>query len=123
KWDRETNEQSKGAFLFQKWHTLMEEHSKDFFAQPFDPKRPLETPRGLKDPEAAVKALGAAADDVQKVAGRLDVSWGEVNRLHRGKFDFPGNGGPDELGIFRVVNYRGKGEKYSSYSGDSFVAV
>jgi len=124
KWDRETNADSKGAVLFGRWYSHSNENGDGLFSQPFDLQHPLETPRGLKDPKAAVAALIAAASDLQKSGASLDISWGEVNRLQRGKFDFPGNGGPDELGIFRVINYKPENTAhFVSMGGDSFIAA
>ena len=89
-WNRTADADSRGAVLFQFW--INEMYGKDFFAEPFDPKRPLETPRGFRDPKAAAEALAAAATKLQAKTGRLDVPWGEVYRFRRGKWDLPGNG-------------------------------
>ncbi len=62
------------------------------YAQPFDPKRPLQTPHGLKDLKAAAAALDSAAEKLQSLAGSLDVAWGDLYRLRRGNVDLPGNG-------------------------------
>lgn len=140
KWDRETNADSKGAFLFAFWaQTAWKESQGHLFAEPFDPTRPLDTPRGLKDPQAAVSSLISTAAQLRNAIGPIDVSWGEVNRLRRGKFVFPGNGGPSALGIFRVMDYApeghailpggdslvlpGKDRHLDSLGGDTFVAA
>lgn len=140
KWDRETNADSIGAFLFTFWaQTAWKESQGHLFAEPFDPARPLDTPRGLKDPKAAVSSLISAAARLRNATGSADVSWGEVNRLRRGKYVFPGNGGPSALGIFRVLDYApegqlvppggdslvlpGKDSPLGSLGGDTFVAA
>ena len=47
-----------------------------------------------------------------------------MNRLRVGEHDVPGNGGPGELGVFRVVAYQpGKDGKAQAVHGDSYVAV
>ncbi|MBI3661733.1 MAG: acylase [Acidobacteria bacterium] len=125
KWDHETNADSRGALLFLLWlkNTYEQSHG-DFLAEPFDPKRPLETPRGLKDPRAAVAALIAAANQMKDRGVPLDAQWGQVNHLRRGKYDFPGNGAPDGLGIFRVIAYApAEDGRFDSVGGDSFVAA
>ncbi len=95
-----------------------------FYAQPFDSQQPLKTPHGLKDPEIAVEALDLAANKLTKVAGRLDIAWGDLYRLRRGKIDLPGNGATDLLGTFRVIDYSPEsGGRFTSESGDNFIAV
>jgi acyl-homoserine lactone acylase PvdQ len=99
-WDRNVDADSLGAALFEFW---AEERRgfPGFYAQPFDPGRPLETPRGLSDAKAAAEALDVAAQNLTKVAGRLDVPWGELYRLRRGKVDLPANG----AGVARLLPY------------------
>lgn len=122
-WDRETNADSRGAALFNLWFLTMR-RAGDIFAEPYDPKRPLDTPKGLKDPQAAARALETAAAQIQAAFGRLDVAWGEACRFRRGKVDLPANGGGGELGIFRVIGFRpGKDKRFESIGGDSFVAA
>jgi acyl-homoserine-lactone acylase len=71
-----------------------------------------------------VAALVSAAGTIRTKYGALDVSWGDVYRLRVGKYDLPANGGPGELGIFRVVNFgRENGGKAAATSGDSYVAA
>jgi acyl-homoserine-lactone acylase len=127
KWDRGFNSDSRGAELFYIWMLQLTRQGNvsDIFAVPFSVADPLHTPRGLKDPQRAVQALGTAAVRLRQIAGRLDVPWGELNRLHRGKFDFPGNGATgDDLGVFRVVQYSPwEGRKFQGVGGDTFIAV
>lgn len=124
KWDREFNADSRGAELFIIW-ALEYTRQANIYAEPFDPKRPLDTPRGFRDPGKAAEALGGAARRLKQMSGRLDVPWGEINRLRRGKFDFPGNGATgDLLGVFRVIEYiPAKDGKFEPLSGDTFVAA
>lgn len=138
-WDREANPGSTGALLFLAWleaagptdptaafDALVARST--FFATPFDPSRPLDTPAGLADPESAVQALVAAAQQIEAVHGRLDVPWGDVARLRRGNVDLPANGFPgDPFGVFRTffvdVSRLGEGEPLPVVFGDSYVAA
>jgi acyl-homoserine-lactone acylase len=124
KWDQEFNADSRGAELFIIW-ALQYTRQDNVYAEPFDPKRPLQTPRGFKEPARAVEALGTAARRLRQMARRLDVPWGEINRLRRGNFDFPGNGATgDLLGVFRVIEYiPTKDGKFEPLGGDTFVAA
>jgi len=123
-WDRNADANSRGAVLFeafvQEWNRS---HSgSDIFARSWSEDSPLETPDGLADPATALEALEAAALRVETDYGALDVEWGEIHRLRMGELDFPANGGPESLGIFRSLSFRdlGQGLKQAS-SGDSFV--
>ena len=123
-WDRNADAKSQGAVLFeafvQEWNRS---HSgSEIFARSWSEDFPLETPDGLADPAAALEALETAARRVETDYGALDVEWGKIHRLRMGDLDFPANGGPDSLGIFRALNFRelGQGLKQAS-SGDSFV--
>jgi acyl-homoserine-lactone acylase len=127
KWDRGFNSDSRGGELFFIWMLQLTKQSNvsDIFKVPFNPQDPLHTPRGLKDPKRAVQALGTAAVRLRQIAGRLDVRWGELNRLQRGKFDFPGNGATgDDLGVFRVIQYSPwKDRRFQGVGGDTFIAI
>ncbi len=126
-WDRRADSGSRGAVLFEAWarrlHLLGS--SGQGFATPWSPDDPLATPDGLADPAAAVAALGAAAEEVAKEHGRVDVTWGEVHRLRLGGLDLPGNGASGALGVFRVAYYAGPAKDGTSTAvgGDSFVAA
>jgi acyl-homoserine-lactone acylase len=52
--------------------------------------------RGLAVPDLRATLL-ASARELEAGFGRLDPTWGEVNRLRRGAVDLPVAGGPDTL--------------------------
>ena len=63
-------------------------------------------------------------EKIEEEYGTLEVTWGEVFRLRRGKFDLPANGGPGGLGIFRVLNFaEAEDGRQQVVAGDSFVAA
>ncbi len=120
-WDRKTDAESKGAILFTKWMDILDYR---IFASPWDPKNPVTTPDGLKDPKRAVELLIKAAGDVQKKYGALDVTWGSIHRFRMNDLDFPANGGPEKYGIFRTIGYMNDSDsKERAISGDTYVAV
>jgi penicillin amidase/acyl-homoserine-lactone acylase len=47
-----------------------------------------------------LEVLKTVAGELRQNFGRIDPTWGEVNRIRRGKVDLPIDGGPD---IFRAV--------------------
>jgi acyl-homoserine-lactone acylase len=125
-WDRQAENASEGTLLFYKFMTAAGSSFENVggFKVPTDDARPLETPRGFKDPAKAMALLDAVAGDVEKEYGKLNVKWGDVMRFRRGDSDVPGNGAPSSLGAIRTINVgpfvNGKTE---AISGDTFFAV
>ena len=125
-WDRQAETGSEGTLLFYQFITAAGQASDAIggFKVPTDDRRPLETPRGFKDPAKAMALLDKVAGEVEKEYGTLAVKWGDVMRFRRGKADVPGNGAPSSLGAIRTINVgpfvNGKTE---AVSGDTFFAV
>ncbi|SFI44749.1 penicillin acylase family protein [Nitrosomonas sp. Nm34] len=143
-WDRQYLAESRGAWLFgvwfEKWleRTIAKATVADpnysftpdqlvgslFYTQPFDATQPLTTPYGLADIPLALLALQDAASELQATKGTLDVAWGEIARLRRGKTDLPGNGAGTALGVFREIVYEPDEDgKFKSFSGDTYIAL
>ncbi len=124
-WDHDFGASSRGAILFQQWvQELGHGNPLQAFATPFSVQDPLTTPNGLGNPQAAVAALDRAAQDLQKMGLALDTPWGQVYRLQAGTVDLPASGGPQELGVFRVLGYQSVGGgKFTAKNGDGYMAV
>lgn len=73
------------------------------------------------DPPTREKALREAMAFLQKHYGRLDVRWGEVNRLIHGDVDMPVAGGPDTLRAIYPAQERVDG-KLQATAGDTWIA-
>jgi acyl-homoserine-lactone acylase len=126
-WDRQVDADSRGAIVFE---AFLRELSRRPWAggSPFDvqwlPSAPFTTPDGLADPIAAAHILSEAAAAVEERFGSLDVAWGEVHRLRRDTLDLPANGGPGEMGVFRVTQFAPDDDgKLRAVGGDSFIAA
>ena len=76
------------------------------FAQSWSASAPTATPRGLRQPAAAVEAFRAAVEETTRRYGRFDPPWGDVHRVRRGSVDVPVGGCSSDLGCFRVITYR-----------------
>ncbi len=131
-WDRQALPASTGTLLFVIWVSSIRgsEDLDELFSTPWDPAQPLTTPSGLADPDRAVRALTAAADQVQAVFGRLDVPWGEVARVRRGNVDLPANGCEgNPFGVFHVLRFElgyvplETTKPVAADGGDSYVAA
>lgn len=125
-WDRQTENTSRGALLFQAFARKFmgpSLNSYTGFAIPPDPLNPLTTPLGIKDQPAAAQMLDQAAAETMKTYGALDAAWGDFMRLERDGVDLPANGAPGSLGAFRVLQFSpSAAPKQHAVMGDTFVA-
>jgi acyl-homoserine-lactone acylase len=107
-WNRNYTADSRAALLFETWASkFMGPGFSSYanFAVPWSLKDPIETPRGLKDPAAAVQMLAAAYAEAKQKFGAPDKPLGEVSRFHLRDVNLPGNGGFGNLGIFRTITW------------------
>ncbi|QUT06785.1 penicillin acylase family protein [Sphingobium phenoxybenzoativorans] len=107
-WDHRFEADSRGALLFETWAGIFS--PKNFtdqsnYAVKWTMDDPLETPRGLKDPAAAVEMLKQAVDKTKKLYGAVDRPFGDVSRFHIGDVNLPGNGGFGNTGVFRTITW------------------
>lgn len=120
-WDGKTDKESRGAVLFGTWFDKLRGSD---FAVSWNPGDPINTPRGLKDPERAVRLLILAAEETMRKYGALDVSWGEVHRFRIGNKDYPANGGPGRYGILHTVDYMNDSDTTKrAVFGETYIAV
>lgn len=125
-WDRLSEADSDGMLLFYKFMSAAGQGFGEVggFKVPTDDLRPLETPRGFKDPAKAMALLDKVAGDMEQEYGSLRVKWGDVMRFRRGNADLPGNGAPSFLGAIRTINVGPFVDgKTQAVSGDTFYAV
>lgn len=126
KWDRQGEVDSVGLLVFYKFMTAAGSSFEKIggFKVPTDDRRPLETPRGFRDPAKAMAMLDQVATAIEKEYGTLEVKWGDVLRFRRGNTDVPGNGVPSALGAIRTINVSPfKDGKVEAISGDTFYGV
>jgi penicillin amidase/acyl-homoserine-lactone acylase len=72
-------------------------------------------------PELLFDRLRDAAGALKKHFGRLDVPWGEVNRLRHGSADLPLSGAPD---VLRAVYAKEDADgRWHGTAGDSYVLI
>jgi len=76
---------------------------------------------GIKAP-ASVDAFKKAVDFLMQHHGKLDLKWGEINRLIRGDFDFAVDGGSDILRAIYPLEY-GEQARLKANAGDTWMAI
>jgi acyl-homoserine-lactone acylase len=129
RWDRNADADSRGAILFQAFYRELQRHrwpDGSPFEIPWTARSPLSTPDGLSDPRAAVALLARAAQIVQRTHGSLDIAWGDIHRFRRDDIDLPANGGPGNVGVFRVIDFEpmpGDSTRFVATGGDSYIAA
>jgi acyl-homoserine-lactone acylase len=122
-WDTQFNANSKGAVLFINLINKVDMYG-SLFSTPWVFDKPLSTPDGIRNKQIFLTALKAAAEELNAKEGSISVSYGELYRIKAGKYEFPGNGGPGQLGIFRTMQYiPGNDGKFYAYHGDSYVCA
>lgn len=125
-WDRQAEVDSVGMLVFYKFMTAAGPSFASIggFKVPTDDRRPLDTPRGFKDPAKAMAVLDDVAAAIEKEYGTLNVKWGDVLRFRRGNTDVPGNGAPSQLGAIRTIGVSPfKDGKVEAVQGDTFYGV
>jgi acyl-homoserine-lactone acylase len=119
RWDRRADLESRGAHLFREF--LAEVRAP--WREPFDPARPVETPRGLAtDNPDVLRALARALIRLRDAGVALDARLGDVQHVTRAGRRIPIHGGPGRLGIFNAINTKlGPGGYTEIESGSSFI--
>lgn len=121
-WDGSFDAGSTGAVLF---HNLIGElGTSGYFSEVWSFNDPLHSPDGLKNNRMVLETIAQVAREQVGHLGKLDPAFGDYFRLKVGEQEFPGNGGPNKLGVFRTVEYAsGEDGKFNSRAGETFVCA
>ncbi|MGD8326980.1 MAG: acylase [Sphingomonadales bacterium] len=106
-WDRTASQDSKGAALA--LLTAYRSH--------WEIRNP-----GEAAPDA-LEAFRSAVDQLLTHYGRLDVPWGEVNRIIRGKTNVAVDGGPDTLRAIYAGDELDENGQLNAQGGDSYIQI
>ena len=127
-WDRRMDLQSVGPQLFiEFWRDAQK--IPNLWTVAFDPRDPVDTPRGLRagDPAVAAGVRRALAEAVARLeAARIpiDAPWGRVQLATRGGFDIPVHGGEGPDGVLNAQQSRVvPGVGFVPYHGSSYIQV
>jgi acyl-homoserine-lactone acylase len=131
RWDNTVSPESRGSTLFEIWwshysgirppeRNILPDEKR--YAKVWSEADAFNTPRGLADPGRAVESFTWAVGETKRRYGRIDVSWGEVHRVRRGKVDVPVGGCGNDLGCFRILTFnRDADGKLAAVGGDGWV--
>ncbi|MES2316160.1 MAG: penicillin acylase family protein [Pseudomonadota bacterium] len=122
-WDKRADNDSRGYLLFRDfWRASASVPNR--WAVPFDPARPIDTPRGLSDSAIAalLPILKSTAAKFGQLGIALDARTGDYqHKLVQGA-RLPMHGGPGQLGAYNVINGFGQTEASGSGTADSGVS-
>ncbi|MDX3911395.1 MAG: acylase [Sphingobium sp.] len=126
-WDRQYTANSSAALLFETWAAIFAPNNfanQSNYAVKWTLDDPLQTPRGLKDPNAALAMLKQAVARTKELYGAVDRPYGEVSRFRVGDTSMPGNGGFGNTGIFRTITWGPmKNGERTPLAGETWVAM
>jgi len=123
-WDRRVDTGSKGAFLFLNfWRRTAQ--IKDFWAMPFDPARPVDTPSGLNPAAtpAILDALAAAVVDLPKLGVAPDTPYGAIQVSPRNGEKIAIHGGPGPAGVLNAMQSNPTPDGFVPVHGSSYMQV
>ena len=131
RWDNTASPDSRGSTLFEIWwfhysgirpdnNLLLPDVRR--FANVWSVTDPYNTPRGLADNARAVESFKWAVEETKRRYGSIDVTWGDVHRVRRGKIDVAVGGCGNDLGCFRILSFaREPDGKVAANGGDGWV--
>ena len=88
---------------------------------------PINSPDGFVNNEEIIKIIKKSAENHLAAYPKLEVPYGDYYKLKMGDLEYPGTGGPQHLGVFRILYSLGsnpdeEGKFYGNF-GDTFVLV
>jgi acyl-homoserine-lactone acylase len=104
-WDVRDDPGSRGAILFRRFAERALDLPGGGFSQPYSPADPVNTPRGLRTEDPAVRrALADAVKELRDLRIPLDGRLADFQTEGRGDERIPIHGGPGAAGVFNSIN-------------------
>lgn len=134
KWDGSYDANSLGALLFMEFTNTwaLEKQTSPFqlinlLKDPWRYNDPINTPDGFVDNKEIVDIIKKAAENHLTKYPSLEIPYGDYYKLRIGDLEYPGTGGPQHLGVFRILYSLGstpdeEGKFFGNF-GDTFVLV
>ncbi len=134
KWDGSYDANSLGALLFMEFTNTwaLEKQTSPFqlinlLKDPWQYNDPINTPDGFVDNKEIVDIIKKAVENHLTKYPSLEIPYGDYYKLRIGDLEYPGTGGPQHLGVFRILYSLGstpdeEGKFFGNF-GDTFVLV
>ncbi len=85
---------------------------------------PINTPDGFVNNDEVINIIKKSAENHLAKYPKLEIPYGDYYKLKMGDLEYPATGGPQHLGVFRIVSAKPNEEgKFIGYFGDTFVLV
>jgi acyl-homoserine-lactone acylase len=131
KWDGSYDANSLGAMFFMEFtNTWASEkqtsphHISNLLKEPWRFNDPINTPDGFVNSDEVIDIIRNAAEKHLTKYPALEIPYGDYFKLKMGDLEYPGTGGPQHLGVFRILytTPNEEGEFIGTF-GDTFVLV
>nr|WP_297913248.1 penicillin acylase family protein [uncultured Allomuricauda sp.] len=130
-WDGSYDGTSLGALFFNTFTNTwaFEKRTSPFqlgslLKDPWEYDDPINTPDGFTDNAEMIDIIKKTVENHLKTYPTLEVPYGDYYKLQVGDLEYPATGGPQHLGVFRIMYARPNGEgQFIGNFGDSFVLV
>lgn len=131
KWDGSYDANSLGAIFFMEFTNTWASENKtspfqisNYLKEPWRFDNPINTPDGFVNDDKIIKIIRKAAENHLTKYSALDIPYGDYYKLEMGDLEYPGTGGPQHLGVFRIMyaSPNEEGEFIGNF-GDTFVLV
>jgi len=126
-WDHHFEADRRGALLFETWAAIFAPNNfqdDSNYAVKWTLDDPLQTPRGLRDPDEAVAMLKQAVAKTKELYGAIDRPYGDVSRYHIGDVSVPAAGGFGNAGTFHVITWGAmKNGERNPLHGETWVSM
>ena len=121
-WDGSFDSSSRGAVLFM--NLIGQIGTSGYFEKSWSFENPINSPDGFKNPDYILEIIRNVAQGQLDQLGTLGPLYGDIFRFKQGEIEYPGNGGPGNLGIFRTLYYMpGEEGKFYPFFGDGYVCA
>lgn len=134
KWDGSYDANSMGAMFFMTFtNTWASEKQTSPFQlstllkDSWQYRNPINSPDGFVNNDEIINIIKKSAENHLAAYPKLEVPYGDYYKLKMGDLEYPGTGGPQHLGVFRILyslgsNQEEEGKFYGDF-GDTFVLV
>ena len=132
KWDGSFDANSLGAMFFMEFANTWasEERTSPYrlsalLKDPWSFKDPINSPDGFVNSDEMIDVIRKAAQNHLVKYPSLEIPYGDYYKLKMGDLEYPGTGGPQHLGVFRIMMSTRPSEEKVTYAnfGDTFVLV
>lgn len=131
KWNGSYDANSLGAMFFMEFTNIWASEKQtspyqlgNLLKEPWNFNDPINSPDGFVNSDEIIDIIRKAANNHLTKYPKLEIPYGDYYKLKMGDLEYPGTGGPQHLGVFRIMyaSPNEEGEFIGDF-GDTFVLV